>query len=66
MAKSANINYTIGSQTGFHTPIGHATAEGDAYDAPPAMTPIGPVPDPIGNISGIGAGKRGPQDLPTR
>lgn len=49
---------------GFHTPVLHPAAEGDAFNAPPPEIPGGPVPDPIGNISPMSPGK--PGELPTK
>jgi hypothetical protein len=49
---------------GWHSPVLHPAAEGDAFDAPPPMVPGGPVPDPIGNMSDKAPHK--PGELPTK
>ena len=64
MARDPKNNRDILDTPGFKTPMPVGSSAGDAFDAPPAPAPGGPVPDPIGNIPS--RGKRGPQDLPTR
>jgi hypothetical protein len=49
---------------GFKTPMPVGSDAGDAFDAPPAKAPGGPIPDPIGNLPS--RGRRGPSELPTR
>ena len=55
----------IGNEPGFVSPLGKPSSAGDAMDASPPETPVGPVPDPIGNISKVGT-PHGPQDLPNK
>ena len=43
---------------GWHSPVLHPAAEGDAFDAPPPEVPGGPPPDPIGNLPGMSKGTR--------
>lgn len=50
---------------GWHSPILHPAAEGDAFDAPPPMVPGGPIPTNgtgFENVSKPG----GPGYLPTK
>lgn len=54
---SGNILDTVG----FKTPMPVGSSPGDAFDAPPATAPGGPVPDPIGNIPRRGGYKEMPQ-----
>lgn len=61
--KEKTKTYNIGSEPGFHTPLGHPAAEGDAYDAPPPGTPIGPVSDPLGIAN---SRTNGPKELPSK
>lgn len=61
MAESTNEKDAF-KTPGWHTPVLHPTAQGDAFDAPPPMVPGGPVPDPIGNVAPMKPG--GPGYLP--
>ena len=42
------------SERGFITPMPVGSEPGDAFDAPPASAPGGPVPDPISNLPRAG------------
>lgn len=44
--RSSGIN-----TSGFKTPLNVGPTPGDAYDAPYADAPAGPIPDPIGNMT---------------
>lgn len=49
---------------GWHTPVLHPAAEGDAFDAPPPLVPGGPIP---ANGTGFEQARPGkPGELPTK
>jgi hypothetical protein len=65
MAKEKRNDRNILGTSGFKSPMDVGPIAGDAYNAPVAPSPGGPVPDPIGNISSIG-GPKAPKMLPEK
>jgi hypothetical protein len=65
MAADRKNDRNILGTKGFVTPLDVGPMTGDAYDAPIAPAPGGPVPDPIGNIGPIG-GPKAPKMLPEK
>jgi len=63
MAQAPKNNRDALDIEGFHTPMPVGSSPGDAFDAPPAPAPGGPIPDPIGNIPPMSKGNK---NLPNR
>ncbi len=61
MARDPKSNRDILDTPGFKTPMPVGSEPGDAFDAPPAPAPGGPIPDPIGNIPAM---RKGRKELP--
>ena len=63
MAKRESSRSSGINTSGFKTPLNVGPTPGDAYDAPYADAPAGPIPDPIGNMVG---GPKAPKLLPEK